>query len=316
MTFTDELTDRDYLASIWQALRRMEQALSVLPAIAEMPAPIIHIPPSSPPDLADIVTAVESIKGSGPTAADIANAIASVLSPGRPDGSAELHQMTETLKDLEHVLRATAKQGAARAVFADRVQAEITNFPATSAVTGDVNVTDKAARQLGIVSLTQAVLDALETISVGNFPASYPVTGTFWQATQPISGTVTVANPTTNPETGLAKDATLLRRFGDHVTKAGVVSTIGDNTLHTPTSGKKVRLYWIGLSTSQDNAAENLIQVKLTDADGTVKYRWCLGNPGAFVGGRTIEGSVNEPLILNLATTDAVNWNVDLEEVT
>jgi hypothetical protein len=118
------------------------------------------------------------------------------------------------------------------------------------------------------------------------------------------------------PETGLAKDATLLRRYGDHVTKAGVVSTIGDNTLHTPTSGKKVRLYWIGLSTSQDNTAENLIQVKLTDADGTVKYRWRMGNPGAFVGGRTIEGAVDEPLILNLATTDPVDWNVDLEEVT
>jgi hypothetical protein len=289
MTYTDELTDRDWLQSMWQSLRRIEQALSVLPAIAEMPAPIIHVPPSSPPDLADIVTAVESIKGSGPTAADIANAIANVLSPDRPDGSAELHQMVETLKDLEHVLRATAKQGAARAVFADRVQAEITNFPAAAAA----GLTDDELRA-----------------------APVPVSGTFYQATQPVSGTVTVSNPTTNPETGLAKDATLLRRFGDHVTKAGVVSTIGDNTLHTPTSGKKVRLYWIGLSTSQDNAAENLIQVKLTDADGTVKYRWCLGNPGAFVGGRTIEGSVNEPLILNLATTDAVNWNVDLEEVT
>jgi hypothetical protein len=152
---------------------------------------------------------------------------------------------------------------------------------------------------------------------VRNIPSgTQAVSGTFWQAIQPVSGTVTVANPTTNPETGLAKDATLLRRFGDHVTKAGVVSTIGDNTLHTPAAGKKVRLYWIGLSTSQDNAAENLIQVKLTDADGTVKYRWRMGNPGAFVGGRTIEGSVDEPLILNLATTDPVDWNVDLEEVT
>jgi hypothetical protein len=117
-------------------------------------------------------------------------------------------------------------------------------------------------------------------------------------------------------ESGLAKDATLLRRYGDHVTKAGVVSSTGDNTLHTPAAGNRIRLYWIGLSTSQDNVAENLIQVKLTDADGTVKYRWRMGNPGAFVGGRTIEGNVDEPLILNLATTDPVDWNIDLEEVT
>jgi hypothetical protein len=40
-------------------------------------------------------------------------------------------------------------------------------------------------------------------------PGSVAVTGTFWQATQPVSGTVTISNPTTNPETGLAKDATL-----------------------------------------------------------------------------------------------------------
>jgi outer membrane murein-binding lipoprotein Lpp len=153
-------------------------------------------------------------------------------------------------------------------------------------------------------------------VHVQNLPATQPVSGTFWQATQPVSGTVTVANPTTNPETGLAKDATLLRRYGDHVTKAGLANTIGDNTLHTPAAGKRIRLYWIGLSTSQDNVAENLIQIKLTDADGTVKYRWRMGNPGAFVGGRTIEGNADEPLILNLATTDGVDWNVDLEEVT
>jgi hypothetical protein len=59
----------------------------------------------------------------------------------------------------------------------------VSNFPATQPVSGSV--------------------------SVSNLPATQPVSGTFWQATQPVSGTVTVANPTTNPETGLAKDATL-----------------------------------------------------------------------------------------------------------
>jgi hypothetical protein len=50
----------------------------------------------------------------------------------------------------------------------------------------------------GTVSLSANTLSALENItvsgsvSVGNFPASQAVTGTFWQATQPVSGTVTV----------------------------------------------------------------------------------------------------------------------------
>jgi len=32
------------------------------------------------------------------------------------------------------------------------------------------------------------------TVSVSNFPATQPVTGTFWPATQPVSGSVSVAN--------------------------------------------------------------------------------------------------------------------------
>ena len=50
----------------------------------------------------------------------------------------------------------------------------------------------------GTVSLSANTLSALENITVGgsvsvsNFPATQAVTGTFWQATQPVSGTVTV----------------------------------------------------------------------------------------------------------------------------
>ena len=44
-------------------------------------------------------------------------------------------------------------------------------------------------------------------VSVSNFPASQAVTGSFYPAIQPISGTVTVSNPTANPETGLATSA-------------------------------------------------------------------------------------------------------------
>jgi hypothetical protein len=50
----------------------------------------------------------------------------------------------------------------------------------------------------GTVSLSANTLSALENItvsgsvSVSNFPATQAVTGTFWQATQPVSGTVTI----------------------------------------------------------------------------------------------------------------------------
>jgi hypothetical protein len=243
----DELTERDYLQSVWQALRRIETAISAL----TLPPPEITVT-APPPDLAEVVTAVTSLKP-GPSAVDIADALAAVLRPGSStngDGEA-LGQLAAELKLLNHRIQGMGTQ----------------------------------AYGGGSVSL------------------------------QPDQS-VTVANPTADPETGLAKDATLLRRYGDHVTKAGFTTTAGDNTLHTPAAGKKIRLYWIALSSSQDNAAENLIQVKLTDSDGTVKYRWRMGNPGAFAGSRTIEGNANEALVLELANTNGIDWNVDLEEVT
>lgn len=241
MTFYDSLTERDLLLSAWQTLRRIESTMAARPEV-----PTVNV---EPPDLTDIVTAVQGIRGtSGPTADDIARAIADVLAPARTDDDGDaLRQVAEGLKMLDHRL-----QGMGRQAYGG-----------------------------GSVSLQSG-----QTIGVNNFP------------------------------TDLAKDATLLRRYGDHTTKAGLASTLGDNTLHTPASGKRTRLYWIALSTSQDNTAENLIQVKLTDADGAVKYRWRMGNPGAFVGSRTIEGNANELLILNLANTQPVDWNIDLEEMT
>lgn len=66
----------------------------------------------------------------------------------------------------------------------------------------------------GIVGLDAASLSALENISatVSNWPLTFPD-----QHSQPVTDTqlratpvdVTVSNPTTDPETGLAKDATL-----------------------------------------------------------------------------------------------------------
>jgi hypothetical protein len=42
----------------------------------------------------------------------------------------------------------------------------------------------------GTVELGSTTLSALEHVSIDNFPATQAVTGTFWQATQPVSGNV------------------------------------------------------------------------------------------------------------------------------
>jgi hypothetical protein len=72
----------------------------------------------------------------------------------------------------------------------------------------------------GTVSLSANTLSALENItvsgsvSVSNFPASQAVTGTFWQATQPVS----IA---TMPEVEIKNDS------GNPITVTGSVTTIG-----------------------------------------------------------------------------------------
>jgi hypothetical protein len=49
----------------------------------------------------------------------------------------------------------------------------------------------------------QSVQPVSGALSITNFPASQPVTGTFWQATQPVSGSVSVGNfPATQPVSG------------------------------------------------------------------------------------------------------------------
>lgn len=51
--------------------------------------------------------------------------------------------------------------------------------------------------------------ETLQSIADSQLPDNHQVTVSNFPATQPVSGTVTVANPTTNPETGLAKEVTL-----------------------------------------------------------------------------------------------------------
>lgn len=106
---------------------------------------------------------------------------------------------------------------------------------------GAIKVADVAGGGGGgtasVVALDAATLAALETINVGNWPATTPVTGTVnvgnlpatqpvsdgggsltvdgtvsvgnFPATQPVSGTVSISNPPASPETGLSKDTTL-----------------------------------------------------------------------------------------------------------
>lgn len=127
-----------------------------------------------------------------------------------------------------------------------------------------------------------------------------------------VSGEVEVKNDSGSevPVTG-----TFAKRFapGVRTTVASTISTTGDNTIVTPAAGMRLRVTWLGLSSSQDNAAEVLAIVKFAAA-GAAKYRWYMGNPGAFSHWEAIEGGANEALIVNLSGAQAVQVNVTYEE--
>ena len=99
----------------------------------------------------------------------------------------------------------------------------------------------------GTVSLSATTLSALENITVGgsvsvsNFPATQAVTGTFWQATQPVSGTVTIQDG------------------GNTITVDGTVTA----NVTFPS------IYKVSKNTS-DNTASNAIAVEISTGNGQV----------------------------------------------
>lgn len=100
--------------------------------------------------------------------------------------------------------------------------------------------------------------------------------------------------------TGASTEATVSKRFsGGKTSGATLITATGDNDVKIPAVGKRLTLYWIFLSASQDNAGEVLATVKL----GTrVIYKAYLGNPGAFAHWEPeVADAVNDKLIVNLS---------------
>lgn len=100
----EPLTAEQLLQSIWAALRRIEDNMALPPAPLELPP--IEI---TPPDLAEIVTAVNGLKP-GPNAEEIAAAIAAVLTP-TPNRDPVLEKVVEALSKLDFRMQAQQNFG-------------------------------------------------------------------------------------------------------------------------------------------------------------------------------------------------------------
>lgn len=114
---------------------------------------------------------------------------------------------------------------------------------------------------------------------------------------------------------GVATETTLLRRYGSGIrtNTALEISSLGDNIIITPSLGQRLRIFWVGFSTSENNTAEVLAIVKF-GVGGSAQYRWTLGTPGLFSHWETLEGAINESLIVNLSGAQPVQVNITHEE--
>lgn len=102
--------------------------------------------------------------------------------------------------------------------------------------------------------------------------------------------------------------------------KSITVSGSGDNNVHTPASGKAVRLAYLSLSADAANASAVVATVKLTGAGSGSPYKVSL-IPGAIwarnvgAGQRYLEGDADAVLKVNLSSAQSVHVSTEYGEV-
>ena len=116
---------------------------------------------------------------------------------------------------------------AATATAAAPTYVEGTSNPLSQNLSGDARV---IAKQSGTWAVTGTFWQATQPVSIASMPST-PVTGTFWQATQPVSGTVTTTPPA-NASTNIAQMNAVTVLMGNGVTGTGSqrVTIASDNT--------------------------------------------------------------------------------------
>ena len=86
-----------------------------------------------------------------------------------------------------------------------------------------------------------------------------------------------------------------------------IISTVGDNTLHTPATGKCIRIRRIKCTPDPDTEDTPMLTLKIGAKivqTGPVLY-----------GSDFITGAVNDPIILNLAAAAVIGVNILYQEV-
>lgn len=145
------------------------------------------------------------------------------------------------------------------------------------------------------------------------------VTGTFFQATQPVSGTITANKGTgfVDPQTNALTDAQLRAsnlavNAAEKYTLLSFAKLLTADDVITPATGKRIQIVWCQIVPSSDNLLVNPVTLRLTiNSVLTDIYKvYALGRTAVFT------GDVNTPLVIDLLTAETVSVNIQYREIT
>lgn len=102
-----------------------------------------------------------------------------------------------------------------------------------------------------VIASDQSAVDVTGTVGVNNFPATQPVSGTFWQTTQPVTGIVDTQDPQT-----VAIQAGELFLAGSGELSLTVAGNARITVQNPSTSTKNVYIYRLDIFSSMAGFAE------------------------------------------------------------
>lgn len=100
--------------------------------------------------------------------------------------------------------------------------------------------------------------------------------------------------------------------------KAVSISSSGNNTIHTPSAGKAIRLHYLCVSAAASNTTDVTATVKFSG--GSDLYKVSLFGGAMFArnigaGNRYLQGSADTALVVNLSDAQNVFVSIEFEEI-
>lgn len=177
-------------------------------------------------------------------------------------------------------------------------------------------------RVVGLTAKLQEVIDALSDLTIEADSINLN-TDQLEAKVDAVTAAVSALGPLTDAQlraTAVPVSGTVIVQQDTFTKKTSSIASSGNNTIHTPAAGKKIRLYYFGYS-----AGATVVGITAGirfGAAGTVfdqQYLVAAGQPfgrNIQAGKRYVDGGVDEALVVNLsASAQTVLVNVELEEI-